>query len=268
MVIESGGNVGIGTPIPAHKLTVVDMNTSTSWVVTRFIGSHPTTSHFLFQNENDGIAAVQVRGKEVAGVKYINFQIEPNTKNRGGIVGNVDTFYFNVGNVGIGTTKPTHILHVFTGGANVKTYYYGLETTVRTAGGWARSMRFRNENDDVTAAFGSVNGDAYISAGFDINTDPTGYQSRILTVTTSGNVGIGTTTPGYQLQLSLNSAAKPGSNTWIVSSDERLKNITGNYTKGLKEILQLNPITYYYKNTADYSFDPRVFEKENIGFSA
>jgi len=38
--------------------------------------------------------------------------------------------------------------------------------------------------------------------------------------TTNGNVGIGTTTPVYQLQLSTDSAAKPGSQLWTVVSDE------------------------------------------------
>ena len=42
-------------------------------------------------------------------------------------------------------------------------------------------------------------------------------------VTTGGNIGIGTTSPAYQLQLSSDSAAKPSTNTWTVSSDERLK---------------------------------------------
>lgn len=39
----------------------------------------------------------------------------------------------------------------------------------------------------------------------------------------SGNVGIGLTNPTYQLQLSTDSAAKLTTNTWIVSSDERVK---------------------------------------------
>ena len=41
--------------------------------------------------------------------------------------------------------------------------------------------------------------------------------------TTGGNVGVGTTAPSFQLQLSSDSAAKPSTNTWTVSSDARLK---------------------------------------------
>lgn len=39
-----------------------------------------------------------------------------------------------------------------------------------------------------------------------------------------GNIGIGLSNPTYQIQLSQDSAAKPSSTTWTVSSDQRLKN--------------------------------------------
>jgi hypothetical protein len=100
------------------------------------------------------------------------------------------------GNVGIGTTSPNHKLDINTGGGNLKTYSYGLEHTVNTTGGWARGFRLRNENDNKTTVFGSLNGAAYISTGFDINSDATGYQNQKFTVLTNGNVGIGTTETG------------------------------------------------------------------------
>jgi alpha-tubulin suppressor-like RCC1 family protein len=39
----------------------------------------------------------------------------------------------------------------------------------------------------------------------------------------NGNVGLGTTSPNYQLELSTDSAAKPSTTFWSVSSDSRLK---------------------------------------------
>lgn len=59
---------------------------------------------------------------------------------------------------------------------------------------------------------------------FQIGFANTTYAFNIMT---SGNIGIGTSTPSYQLQLSSDSAAKPSTSTWTVASDERLKeNIT------------------------------------------
>ena len=39
----------------------------------------------------------------------------------------------------------------------------------------------------------------------------------------AGSIGVGTSTPAYQLQLSTDSAGKPSTNTWTVVSDERIK---------------------------------------------
>ena len=44
-----------------------------------------------------------------------------------------------------------------------------------------------------------------------------------LTCVPTGNVGIGTSSPAYQLQLSTDSAAKPTTSTWTISSDRRVK---------------------------------------------
>ena len=85
---------------------------------------------------------------------------------------------------------------------------------------------------------------------------------------TSGAVGIGVVAPSYQLELSTNSAGKPSSSTWAITSDERLKTIDGIYTKGLKEVLALQPIEYHYKNVGERKFSEQVLSKGNIGFSA
>jgi trimeric autotransporter adhesin len=87
-------------------------------------------------------------------------------------------------------------------------------------------------------------------------------------ITSAGDVGIGTATPGGQLELSLNEGRKPGSTTWTVVSDSRLKTVDGNYTKGLNEIMQLQPIRYHYKNNGDRKFEQEVLDTEFSGFIA
>ncbi len=68
----------------------------------------------------------------------------------------------------------------------------------------------------------------------------------------------------YQLSLSLNSAVKPSTNTWTVTSDARVKTNINPYTKGLETILAINPVTYDYNGKA--GFDPTIIG--NIGIIA
>jgi hypothetical protein len=78
-----------------------------------------------------------------------------------------------------------------------------------------------------------------------------------------GNVGIGTTSPSYQLQLSTDSAAKPSTNTWTIASDSRVKENITPYTKGLSAIMAINPVNYDYNGKAGFGNI-----KNNIGVIA
>jgi hypothetical protein len=56
---------------------------------------------------------------------------------------------------------------------------------------------------------------------------------------------LGSGTAGsYTLQLAADSAAKPGTNTWTISSNSRVKNIIGPYSRGLSDIVALEPKLY------------------------
>lgn len=68
----------------------------------------------------------------------------------------------------------------------------------------------------------------------------------VFVVDESGNVGIGTDMQTYELVVN-GDAAKPGGGSWLTWSDERLKSISGNYSKGLDDVLQLNPVVYSYR---------------------
>jgi hypothetical protein len=61
-------------------------------------------------------------------------------------------------------------------------------------------------------------------------------------------VCIGTTTnPGTNLLVVNGAAAKPGGGSWATWSDIRLKNLHGNYEKGLNEIAALQPVKFTYR---------------------
>lgn len=83
------------------------------------------------------------------------------------------------------------------------------------------------------------------------------------TITNDGKLGIGTTSPSYQLQLSTDSAAKLTTNTWFTTSDQRLKKDIKPFSDGLGVILRINPVYYRYNGLMN-----TPTEKENIGIIA
>ncbi|MBL4592882.1 MAG: tail fiber domain-containing protein [Flavobacteriales bacterium] len=65
-------------------------------------------------------------------------------------------------------------------------------------------------------------------------------------------------TPAYKLTLNTNSAAKPTSNVWTVSSDARLKKDIKPYKGGLSDILKINPVWFTYNGKAGMPDDTGV----------
>ena len=108
---------------------------------------------------------------------------------------------------------------------------------------------------------------------------PTYFPANVLTTSTIATtarfnimnvstVGIGTPLPAYQLELSADSAAKPTTNTWTISSDKRIKKniISANLQTCLTSIESL-PLRYFEWDTAIY--DNKVTkDRRNLGFIA
>jgi trimeric autotransporter adhesin len=134
-------------------------------------------------------------------------------------------------NVGIGTSAPGHLLDV------------AGTTAIDSTG-------LNNGTNFIDLTFGANAGEGMSSSrtagpnqyGIDIFTD----FARRISIEQHGNVGIGTTSPDNLLTVN-GSADKPGGGSWGTYSDGRLKNLNGNYSSGLSQILRINPIRYRYK---------------------
>jgi len=100
------------------------------------------------------------------------------------------------GNVGIGTTTPTATLHLGTGGIRFP------DNSLMTSAGVGSASSLVSATDAVVTADNDANGSGNIRLRID--------GSDKLTITNSGNIGIGTTVPGATLDLKGNMVIRDG----------------------------------------------------------
>lgn len=151
--------------------------------------------------------------------------------------------------LGIGTTAPARTLHV----ASPTT---SCEFIMEVKDGQADWRKW-----DLCVDGGAGNGQNFTLRV--LNDAATAPSRNVMHWMSDGSVGIGTL-PNYTLHVN-GSAGKPGGGTWTNASDIRLKNVDGDYTRGLSDILRLRPIRFHYKPD-----NPRRLPSEDaeIGFSA
>ena len=215
------------------------------------------------------------------------------------------TTFLNGGNVGIGTNNPLHALEVYGDAKNI-----AITNTAETDAGII--FRDAQATTDQAAAIKFNSSDQKLK--FFVNDE----VAQRMVIDTSGNVGIGTSTPDYKLEVDgtmfssgnfgnrnsaqtigvqfepgsttattmavysdelkiyykgpnttrfeleeSGTARKPGGGSWSSTSDKRVKKDITNYTKGLTEILAIQPVNYKYNGKAGL---PE--EKQQVGVVA
>jgi len=187
MRITSSGNVGIGTTSPSTNLEIVTSNPSNGINLTTNTGN--LWGVLLNTNSNDfpvGKLALKFGSNETASITA-----RSNEMRIGGSQMNI-TFYtsssekFRVdtnGNVGIGTTSPSTKLHV-QGAASG--YLFRVQGT--------STLNVYDPGAAAEIGVGSGSGDKLKLFSND-------SLNNGITIDTSGNVGIGTTSPAYTLDV-------------------------------------------------------------------
>ena len=151
-------------------------------------------------------------------------------------------------NVGIGTATPLAKLHVVNG-AIMPQFGNGLTAGIRWqdnafgGGGDEAYLQYISEVGENTVLRLTNNNDW----DDDIALNQLGADRLVIH---NGNVGIGTSIPAFQLEVATNSAAKPTSNVWTVTSDRRLKKDIVPYTNGLEDIMLIEPVWFTYNGQA------------------
>jgi hypothetical protein len=236
--VSSTGRVGLRTATP-----VLDLQISTS----------DTPAHRLEQTNAGGFTAQtwDIAGNEanffvrdVTGGSHLPFRIRP-----GAPTSSVDISA--TGNVGIGTASASQKLQVVGG-------QFGVFNSASTGGASIDG----NAQAGATSIFSDFLGGS--EPKLHLSTFSGKASAAGITILTSGGVGIGTTTPDQLLSVN-GDASKIGGGSWQSFSDERLKNIKGNFNSGLKAVLQLQPLRYEYKRDNVLGLKS---EGEHIGFGA
>ncbi|HEY8936018.1 MAG TPA: tail fiber domain-containing protein [Cyclobacteriaceae bacterium] len=91
-----------------------------------------------------------------------------------------------------------------------------------------------------------------------LNTNTANGYER-MRIDPAGYVGIGKNNPSHLLHLGSDDAAKPGTNTWTVASDRRLKKEIKPFTDGLDIISKVNPVWFKYNGKGGLPDDGKYY---------
>jgi hypothetical protein len=238
MVIESGGDIGIGTISPSDLLHL-----------------HGASKNIILDNSDETAAGIELRDSSATGSQYFNILYDNGAARRlyfessSGVAMTI----LEGGNVGIGTDSPDSLLEVYGGDLRIhnsssRLCFYSASTERMEIGAFSSVNNINNTNRTLKIYNNTA--------------------SNALVMDTSGNVGLGTASPAYQLELSTDSAGKPSTSTWSVSSDSRLKEniITANYDLCYANVKAID--LRYFKWTDDYINQFKLKDEHRIGFIA
>ena len=171
-------------------------------------------------------------------------------------------------NVGIGTIDPQKPLHVM-GNALIT----GSLTTPSIVGATLSSPTLINPvvpgGLSVSGTLTSVTPTTLVTGSLSSNVSAGDVLYAGEFLGDYNAVGIGITNPGYRLQLSLNSAAKPSSSAWFVTSDRRIKEdiIDADLDTCLENVKNLK-LRYYKLRDDIIELDPMFNDSHKLGWIA
>ena len=147
------------------------------------------------------------------------------------------------GNVGIGTTSVSRALHVNSGATN-------------------EVARFESSDTEVTVEFKDITGTASLKCRNDYRFNNS--SGELVRIDSSGNVGIGTTSPAEALHV-VGEIVATGDITAFYSSDRRLKENIKNIPDAVEKVQQINGVSYSWK---DKEIDGYFKREKEIGVIA
>jgi len=197
MWVEEAGNVGIGTTSPGQKLEVIGRTKITqSGDALRINSSDANGSYATWENNGSNIGYIGTGYHLWSSPNNIatSLGIRAQTRLDLGIQASVHMTILNTGNVGIGTTSPAEMLHIENSlGANI---------ILNSNTGAVNNGIYMSEGASSTP---TQNG-AYFyydssANAVKLDTGTSSLSTKLTVLRDSGNVGIGTTSPTRELEV-------------------------------------------------------------------
>ncbi len=235
MTILSSGNVGIGTTTPGVKLDVSGDIRGTRGA----FGAAGASPNYALQVVTSSGGTTGLFQAGISGVTNgftINTDASNNLTYSMLTGGQAQGFYQNAsGSVGIGTTGPLDLLHVY---GNTNGAVQARIDNASTGTGAYKSLQFYQggtEQAGINVVGSGIVGESLVGGAnalqiWNYQNAPTLFSTNNterLRITAGGNVGIGTTAPARALdvftsgatELGLNSTSSPNGNIWRFISD-------------------------------------------------
>jgi hypothetical protein len=218
---------------------------------------------------NDGTEWLRIAGVLADGTRWTNntaTNLVELTNLSDGLTqrSNDNVFIINdAGNVGIGTDSAQVALKITRNTGNTGTTIGDFKGTHN------ENEFFRYEGNEIVGDVNAVSFGMAMRAVDNDNADPgarmdfrisggqfpgNNFGSRpnfsVITITSQTRVGINNQDPQHTFDLTGGARKSSGGTAWLTTSDIRLKENIKPYTRGLKEILQINPVYYSYTDAS------------------
>jgi hypothetical protein len=276
LALDANNNIGIGTSSPdiygigsAFKtLTILGPNTTPASCGIVEMATQSTDADNNVSGVLNFVASANSAGKRSV-AQIVGYTQGSTSTNRGGTMvfstkPDGSSFVLqrmvidNAGNVGIGTSSPTSILHTIAAGAKTAAYSGNLLTNTATS-----STASITKAGLELKSTGTWNGTSAKNIGLYVSSVTGGTNNYDAIFNGGGSVGIGTTGPTALLEI--NGTAKCNANAWTVS-DQQFKTNVDSLLNALATIKQLKPKSYFFDTLNQKGFN--FPSEKQIGFIA